>query len=633
MSTRLWNEIKRRILGKRRDNPNPCSENAPSERPSLSVVRGFFSKRSALVSLLVLISLFLLVGVGPMLLPMDPGYTDVNLASIAPNFSLLSVPQDLKGKILSIDGYSGFTVGLSEDGRVYAWGDLGERSDGAPISVPGELSDTRIARIAAGYDHVIAVTMEGRTVGWGSDSLGQYGRSERAISSSISFMPEELTEGLDPTLIGDLACAYQVTALVYDGVLYAWGNGRNMLNMQALKEGSDGYRRGEVSVKEVALTNYYGAVLYDDGSVYAPLALNERTAIYSSDGGKLRFGDINEPIISIAATADSFALVTESGRIYTQGPGRYGENLPPTLPSGERAVSVEGGSGHFVLLSDAGRAYGWGHNDAGQAEIYGRECAAVYVGAKQTYIADTDGRLIEAVGQRFYPFGTDSLGRDVLTRVLHGGRTTMTVGAVAVIVSLIVAVTVGIVAGYFGGFIDTLLMRVTEIFSAIPFLPFAMLLSYVVRKNPIDEQTRIIIIMVILGLLSWPSLARLVRAEVMVRRGSEYVISARAVGVSEGRIAFRHILPNVVSVILVSATLDFAGCLLIESSLSYLGFGVEQPMPTWGNMLSGANSSALIRSYPWQWMFPALFLALATVSINIIGDALRDALDPKSRER
>jgi len=633
MSTRLWNEIKRRILGKRRDNPDPCSENAPSERPSLSVVRGFFSKRSALVSLLVLISLFLLVGVGPMLLPMDPGYTDVNLSSIAPNFSLLSVPQDLKGKILSIDGYSGFTVGLSEDGRVYAWGDLGERSDGAEISVPGELSDTRIARIAAGYDHVIAVTEDGRTVGWGSDSLGQYGRSERAISSSISFMPEELTEGLDPKLIGDLCCAYQVTALVYDGVLYAWGNGRNMLNMQALKDGSDGYRRGEVSVKEVALTNYYGAVLYDDGSVYAPLALNERTAIYSSDGGKLRFGDINEPIISIAATADSFALVTESGRIYTQGPGRYGENLPPTLPSGERAVSVEGGSGHFVLLSDAGRAYGWGHNDAGQAEIYGRECAAVYTGAKQTYIADTDGRLIEAVGQRFYPFGTDSLGRDVLTRVLHGGRTTMTVGAVAVIVSLIVAVTVGIVAGYFGGFIDTLLMRVTEIFSAIPFLPFAMLLSYVVRKNPIDEQTRIIIIMVILGLLSWPSLARLVRAEVMVRRGSEFVISARAVGVSEGRIAFRHILPNVVSVILVSATLDFAGCLLIESSLSYLGFGVEQPMPTWGNMLSGANSSALIRSYPWQWMFPALFLALATVSINIIGDALRDALDPKSRER
>ena len=107
------------------------------------------------------------------------------------------------------------------------------------------------------------------------------------------------------------------------------------------------------------------------------------------------------------------------------------------------------------------------------------------------------------------------------------------------------------------------------------------------------------------------------------------MLSARALGVKESKIAFRHVLPNIVSVILVSMTLDFAGCLLTESSLSYLGFGVQQPRPTWGNMLTGANSSIVIQNYPWQWLFPALFLSVASVCINVVGDALRDALDPK----
>ena len=175
-----------------------------------------------------------------------------------------------------------------------------------------------------------------------------------------------------------------------------------------------------------------------------------------------------------------------------------------------------------------------------------------------------------------------------------------------------------------------LLMRLTEIFSAIPFLPFAMMLSYVIQKNPIDETTRIIIIMVMLGLLSWTGLARMIRGQVLAEREKEFVIAAKAMGIKEKRIAFKHILPNVISVILVSITLDFAGCLLTESSLSYLGFGVQQPRPTWGNMLNGSNNSIVIQNYWWQWVFPAIFLSIATISINIIGDTLRDVLDPKS---
>ena len=206
----------------------------------------------------------------------------------------------------------------------------------------------------------------------------------------------------------------------------------------------------------------------------------------------------------------------------------------------------------------------------------------------------------------------------------------MTVGAVAVVVSTIIAIIVGCLSGYFGGWVDMLLMRLTEICSAIPFLPFAMMLSYVIQKNPIDETTRIIIIMVMLGLLSWTGLARMIRAQVLAEREKEFVIAAKSMGIKETRIAFKHILPNVISVILVSVTLDFAGCLLTESSLSYLGFGVQQPRATWGNMLNGANNSIVIQNYWWQWVFPSIFLAIATISINIIGDTLRDVLDPKS---
>ena len=206
----------------------------------------------------------------------------------------------------------------------------------------------------------------------------------------------------------------------------------------------------------------------------------------------------------------------------------------------------------------------------------------------------------------------------------------MTIGAVAVIISSIIGIIVGCVAGYFGGFVDIILMRVTEIFAAIPFLPFALTLSAVMSQMTLSEDMRIFIIMVILGLLSWTGLARLVRGQVLVARENEYVLAAQAMGVKESKIAFKHILPNVISVIIVTLTLDFAGCMLTESSLSYLGFGVAYPRPTWGNMLNGANNATIIKNYWWQWLFTSIFLAATTICINIVGDTLRDVMDPKS---
>jgi peptide/nickel transport system permease protein len=374
-------------------------------------------------------------------------------------------------------------------------------------------------------------------------------------------------------------------------------------------------------------------VLKEDGTITggSTLSLNQQ-GVSSKDGKVKNVGAYLEgkTVVDIAATNNCYAAVLSDGSFVVFGGASYGEKDLPTVPAGENAVSVTAGTRHFVIITDKGNAYSWGHNDHGQASLQGVSADNVFCGSKQTYVIDENDDVVRKVGLKGYAMGTDSSGRDILTRIIHGGKMTMTVGAVAVIVSTIIAIIIGCVSGYFGGWVDMLLMRFTEICSSIPFLPFAMMLSYVIQGKAIKEETRIVIIMVMLGVLSWPGLARMIRAQVLAEREKEFVIAAKSMGIKEKAIAFKHILPNVISIILVNVTLDFAGCMLTESSLSYLGFGVQQPQPTWGNMLNGAKNGTVIQNFWWQWLFPSIFLAIATISINIIGDTLRDVFDPKS---
>ena len=190
----------------------------------------------------------------------------------------------------------------------------------------------------------------------------------------------------------------------------------------------------------------------------------------------------------------------------------------------------------------------------------------------------------------------------------------------------------GGLSGYFGGKVDMFVMRFAEVVSGLPFLPFSLLLSAIIGSR-ISVELRMYLIMVVLGVLSWPSVCRLVRAQILAEREKEFVLAAKSMGVREGSIIFKHILPNVLSVLLVEATLSFATCMLTESTLSYLGFGISPPTPTWGNMLTGANNSIVIQQYWWRWVFPGAIFGICTVCINMMGDAIRDAVDPKSLGR
>jgi len=215
---------------------------------------------------------------------------------------------------------------------------------------------------------------------------------------------------------------------------------------------------------------------------------------------------------------------------------------------------------------------------------------------------------------------------------LLGGRFTLTIGAVSVIIQSLLGILIGGLAGYFGGKTDMVLMRIAEIIDSIPFLPLVIILSFIIG-NQIPPQAIMFMVMVLLGVLSWPGFARMTRAQILSERESEYVAAAKAVGVREHVIIFKHILPNIMGVMLVGITISLATSMLLESSLSFLQFGIREPIPTWGNMLMSCLDAIVIKSYWWRWVFPSLALGAACLSINIIGDGFRDAIDPKNNDR
>ncbi len=227
-----------------------------------------------------------------------------------------------------------------------------------------------------------------------------------------------------------------------------------------------------------------------------------------------------------------------------------------------------------------------------------------------------------------HPMGTDALGRDLLTRILYGGQISLEVGLMVVAITLVIGVTLGAVAGYAGGWIDNILMRITDAALTLPSLLVLILLSAILREVeiPFFEKNNVVTISIVIGMLSWMTFARLVRAAVLTLREMDYVTAARGLGASPLRVVLAHILPNAIGPIIVESTLQLGYAIIEESGLSFLGFGIQQPTPSWGNLLSNAQEN-FVRS-PWLAIFPGLMIFLTIISVNYIGDGLRDAFDP-----
>jgi peptide/nickel transport system permease protein len=613
------------------------------QSPGRTAIKNFLRRKLSIVGMVLFFGIVAFVFIASWLLPTDFRQMDSSQINVRPGLIMLNLPTALSNNARDITFGSRFGMGVCNDGRLYMWGDLHEGLRYGHGWRPSRTSPHnhifygmgRLVSVSAGLEHAVAINEEGRVFAWGS-----------GMHLATLDVPTHLHAR---NLVDVRAGSWVTVAMCDEGDLHVWGNDAQFWSPNRYAP----VREGNVISFDIG--TFSAIVLTDEGMVYTPV-----------QGGGAVVGDIGdeEPVdydgalfaahnpgevppmvqgnaIDVAMTDRVYAALLYDGRVVTWSlsPFRIARDqesmLPLDHPIQGRVTQIESGRWHFTALLDDGSVYSWGFNHLNQTNFPANTSGNVeiFTGYFMNAAVDGDGNVI-TWGHRGYLFGSDGLGRDVFRRTMHGGRITFTIGFVSVIVAVFIGLTLGGIAGYFGKLPDMIVMRLAEVFESIPFLPIVMLLAAIVPLHfpDITEMQRIMMIMVILGVITWPGFCRLTRAQILSEREREFVTAARALGIGNSRIIFRHIMPNVLSVVLVQITLSLSSALLIESTLSFLGFGVIAPTPTWGNMLDAARDFGTVVNLWWRWLFPALLLGASTISINVMGDGLRDALDPRMQE-
>ena len=238
---------------------------------------------------------------------------------------------------------------------------------------------------------------------------------------------------------------------------------------------------------------------------------------------------------------------------------------------------------------------------------------------------------VDAAPTKAHPLGTDHYAMDVLTRLMYGGRVSLLVGFVVVFFEMFIGVIIGGISGYFGGWVDTILMRVVDLVNAIPFYPVVIILGTVFDHMKVDQVTRLFFLMVVLGIMGWTGIARVVRGQILSLREQDFMVATEATGIRISRRIFRHLIPNVMPLLIVNATMGLGGIIITEATLGFLGLGVKYPMASWGSIINEATDMWVMTTCWWIWIPAGLFILLTVLGFNFIGDGLRDAFDPKMK--
>lgn len=605
------------------------------QTPAQTILKNFMRNRLGVLGLIMFVLILAFSFVGSQLRPIDLTFMDTTLRNIRPGTNYLNFPSQLsREKVKQISSGSSFSVAISEQGNLFVWGTeptfkLPGVSDPV-LRIPAEVRNANIVQVAAGDRHIMAVDSSGKLYAWGQNDHKQ--------AEIPSYVTNILRGGAKVVkLIGGESYS---AVLLSDGTLHVWG-----ATLSTRMDTVPYHAQGKIV--DVAHNALNMLLILEDGSVMPMGVRGNEFSNQIPDSLKhwsllTEDPDAEEPtearelkVVAAAATNRNALVLDNKGNLHLWGAPTYGINRIPAEALTGNVKQIAGGKNNFTILMQDGTIVYWGANHYGQLDsainLKGNNISKVYSDFYQHY-AITDNGSIIPWGFKGFVVGSDQFGRDNLTRLIHGGRISLTVGAIAVVISTIIALFVGMTSGFFGGMLDNVMMRLTEVVQSIPFLPLAITLSVVVGPK-LTESQRIFMIMVILGVLGWTGLARLVRAQILLEREKDFVLAARALGVKKANIIIRHIMPNILNLVLVSITLGYAGSLLTESALSFLGFGVAPPTPSWGNMLTGSQTSAVIRFYWWRWIIPGAAVVLAALSINLVGDALRDAMDPKANEK
>jgi len=587
--------------------------------PLKTILINLFHNKLAIIGIIGFVLILLFSFVGSQLFPVSRTYIELTNSSIRPGRKFLKYPKELnEKKIVKIVSGVSFSVALTDDGNLTVWGiecnRLMRNVSDLILEIPNDIKNANIVDIEAGSRFVICTDDRGNFYGWGLYSNGQ--------TEMPAMIAQRFKYG-GAKIVRMVAGTQWSAVLGDDGYLHVWGSQQSRINFLVPVE-----VEGRI-VNMVASENNMILVL-DDGSLCAIGMAG--TEYYEQLPAVLSDGTVRAE--KIVSTNRNVLVVDERGDVHLWGSiENKGNVLPDGINNGEVAY-IDAGYKNFAVINTSGELFVWGANDLKQLEVPKNLSGftKVFVDFFQFYAMDDEGTIVGAWGNKGYLWGSDQFGRDMFTRIIHGGRISLTVGAISVAISIVLAIIVGLSSGFFGGWVDHLLMRLTDIFESIPFFPIAITLSYVIGHR-MEQINKLYVIMITIGVLGWMGLARMIRAQLLVEREKDFVLAARALGIKQRSIMVRHILPNVFNFVIIGITLGYASALLLEAGLSFLGFGVKEPDPSWGNMLTSAQESTVIQYFWWRWVIPALFVIGAALSINMLGDALREAMDPRSNER